>query len=173
VDRVSELVEEIGPAGQELVAAVMDMYEGGLVRAMSILEGAGESAAGVRAELIADPEFASVLLVHGLYPVSLEDRVMEALESVRPYMESHGGDVEFVSIDADDVVHLRLAGHCKTCSASSATLETAIKAALDNFAPELAGMEVTGFEEATHAAPEGIPLPVIQSPGIPLPMAAS
>lgn len=144
---------------------VMDMYDAALRKIMALVD--DES----RSRLIADPDVASMLLVHDLYPVSLEERVREALESVRPYMESHGGDVEFVSIDAADVVHLRLAGHCKTCAASASTLELAIKAALDIHAPDLAGMEVTGFEEVTHEAPEGIPLPVIQAGGVPLPMA--
>ena len=45
-----------------------------------------------------DGVVASLLLMHGLYPVPLEDRVREALDSVRPYMESHGGDVELLGI---------------------------------------------------------------------------
>ena len=39
---------------------------------------------------------ASLLLIHDLYPVGLEERVIEALDTVRPYMESHGGNVELV-----------------------------------------------------------------------------
>jgi Fe-S cluster biogenesis protein NfuA/nitrite reductase/ring-hydroxylating ferredoxin subunit len=149
----------------------------GLTKVMALVD--DES----RARLVADPDIASLLLIHDLYPVDLETRVRQALESVRPYMESHGGDVELVGITDDRVVQLRLEGHCKTCAASASTLELAIKQALDEYAPDLAGMDVSGFEAPTHDAPVGIELPVIQtgngngngSPGmgVPLPMAAA
>jgi hypothetical protein len=45
---------------------------------------------------VEDGVVASLLLIHDLYPVPLEERVQEALDSVRPYMESHGGDVELL-----------------------------------------------------------------------------
>jgi Fe-S cluster biogenesis protein NfuA/nitrite reductase/ring-hydroxylating ferredoxin subunit len=186
VDRVQELTERLeavaGPEARslahELVGAVMEMYEGGLVRVMEVLQDADED---IRERLVGDGEFASLLLIHGLYPVDLETRVLQALESVRPYMESHGGDVELVAITDDDVVQLRLAGHCKTCAASASTLELAIKQALDEYAPDLAGMDVSGFEAPTHDAPVGAVLPVIQSGngngngsgGVPLPMATA
>ena len=98
---------------------------------------------------------ASLLLIHGLYPVSLEARVREALDSVRPYMESHGGDVELLGI-ADGVARLRLEGRCVGCAASAATLELGIRQALEVSAPDLEGLEVEGvLEEPTHEAPPG------------------
>ena len=87
------------------------------------------------------------MLIHDLYPVPLEARVEEALASVRPYMESHGGDVELLRLE-DGVAHLRLVGHCHGCPASAATLELAIKEALEEAAPDLLGLEVEGVAEA-------------------------
>ena len=51
------------------------------------------------------------MLIHGLYPVPLEERVREALEHVRPYMESHGGNVELLEVE-DGVARIRLEGSC-------------------------------------------------------------
>ena len=105
---------------------------------------------------------ASLLLIHDLYPVALEERVVEALDSVRPYMESHGGDVELLGVE-DGVAQLRLEGSCNGCAASSATLELAIKKALDETAPDLLGIEVEGVDEPpTHGPPDigGTPLPL-------------
>lgn len=178
MDRVQELTERLeavaGPEARavahDLVGAVMEMYEAGLVRVLEVLEEAGEPASDAREALISDGVFGSLLLIHDLYPVALETRVAEALESVRPYMESHGGDVELLGIE-DDIVKLRLVGHCKTCAASASTLELAIKQALDEHAPDLAGMDVIGLEEATHEAPAGPVLPVIQAGAGSLPMA--
>jgi Fe-S cluster biogenesis protein NfuA/nitrite reductase/ring-hydroxylating ferredoxin subunit len=109
---------------------------------------------------------ASLLLVHDLYPVPIEDRVAEALDNVRPYMESHGGDVEVVSLQ-DGVVRLRLEGSCDGCPASSSTLELAIKTALDEMAPDLLGIEVEGIEQDLLDPVEvtGTPLPVVQAGG--------
>ncbi len=141
----------------ELVASIMQLYGEGLERIMAAV---GDD---LRDRLAEDGVVASLLLIHGLYPVSLEDRVREALDSVRPYMESHGGDVELVGVE-DGVAHLRLVGHCKGCPASEATLELAIKKALEETAPDLEGLEVEGVRDEPIGAFE---LPVIQSNGAP------
>jgi Fe-S cluster biogenesis protein NfuA/nitrite reductase/ring-hydroxylating ferredoxin subunit len=105
---------------------------------------------------------ASLLLIHDLYPISLEERVLEALDTVRPYMESHGGNVELVEL-RDGVAHLALQGSCNGCAASRATLETAIEQALEEHAPDLAGLEVEGVTETTA----GFSLPMAQTPSTP------
>jgi Fe-S cluster biogenesis protein NfuA/nitrite reductase/ring-hydroxylating ferredoxin subunit len=96
--------------------------------------------------LAEDSVIGSLMLIHDLYPVPLETRVREALASVRPYMESHGGDVELLRLE-DGIAHLRLVGHCHGCPASAATLELAIKEAIDDAAPDLLGLEVEGVAE--------------------------
>jgi Fe-S cluster biogenesis protein NfuA/nitrite reductase/ring-hydroxylating ferredoxin subunit len=147
----------------ELVSSVVQLYGAGLERIVEELAVPGASAADVRERLVDDGVVASLLLIHGLYPVDLETRVLEALESVRPYMESHGGDVELVDIE-DGVARMRLVGHCKGCPASEATLELAIKKALEETAPDLEGLEVEGVRE--RQAPAGaFELPVIQPNG--------
>ncbi len=47
--------------------------------------------------------------MHGLHPHDVERRIEDALDSVRPYMGSHGGDVKLLGVD-DDVVRLEFAG---------------------------------------------------------------
>ena len=83
------------------------------------------------------------MLIHDLYPVGLAERVVEALDSVRPYMESHGGNVELLGIE-DGIARIRLEGSCDGCPASASTLELAIKSALDEAAPDLEGLVVEG-----------------------------
>ena len=93
-------------------------------------------------------------MIHDLYPVPIEERVMQALDTVRPYMESHGGNVELLGIE-DGVAKLRLEGSCKSCRASSSTLELAVRQALEEAAPDLLGMDVEGVveeEEVTGVA---------------------
>ena len=94
---------------------------------------------------------AGCCLIHDLHPVPLETRLREALDTVRPYMESHGGNVELLSLE-DDVARLGLQGHCKTCPSSSVTLELAIRGAIEEACPDLMGIEVEGLEPALNSA---------------------
>lgn len=127
-------VEELSarPAGEELVGAVMDMYAEGLRRIVD------------RDPSIADDRYvAALLLIHDLHPVPLEERVRGALDSVRPFMAKHGGDVEVLGLH-DGVLRLRLLGACNGCAASATTLEHAVERALEEAAPDLSGLEVDG-----------------------------
>jgi Fe-S cluster biogenesis protein NfuA/nitrite reductase/ring-hydroxylating ferredoxin subunit len=146
-------------AVDELVATIMEMYGEGLTRIFTELAERGEEELLLR--LAGDGVIGSLLLIHDLYPIPLEARVEEALASVRPYMESHGGDVELLRLE-DGVAHLRLIGHCHGCPASAATLELAIKEALEDAAPDLLGLEVEGVAEAK---PLRKPLAVITAAG--------
>jgi Fe-S cluster biogenesis protein NfuA len=139
-------VEELSarPAGEELVGAVMAMYAEGLRR---IVE-RDPSIAG-------DPYVASLLLIHDLHPVPLDERVRGALDSVRPFMERHGGDVEVLGLE-EGVLRLRLLGTCNGCAASATTLEHAVERALQEAAPDLAGLEVDGAVPATDGLTCGI-----------------
>jgi Fe-S cluster biogenesis protein NfuA/nitrite reductase/ring-hydroxylating ferredoxin subunit len=142
---------------EELMSAVVQMYGAGLERILGTLVDAGPDGERLAASLPDDPLVATLLLIHDLHPVPLEQRVQEALDSVRPYMESHGGNVELLSIE-HGVARIHLRGSCSDCSASSVTLELAIKQALEEAAPDLEGLEVEGMP-----APSGMALPVVMS----------
>ena len=177
--RVQDLQEQLDAAAevvatglaQDLVAGVVAMYGAGLERILASLFAAGDDGERLAGTLAEDPLVATLLLIHDLHPVALEDRVQAALESVRPYMESHGGDVELLSL-RDGVARISLRGSCSDCAASSVTLELAIKQALEDAAPDLDGLEVEGVAPQNNglalpmanAEPTGLELPVIISP---------
>jgi Fe-S cluster biogenesis protein NfuA len=94
---------------------------------------------------------ASLLVLHDLHPRSTAERVLAALETVRPYLGSHAGDVEYLGLDPDNVVRLRLAGSCDGCPSSAVTVNLAIEKAIEEAAPEVIRVEVEGV---TSAAPE-------------------
>ena len=120
----------------ELVQSLVELYGEGLAR---IVAHDPECVAGV-----AGDELVSHLLVlHGLHPVPLEDRVRGALDEVRPYLEQHGGDVELLGIDAG-VARLRLQGTCNGCPSSTATLRHAIEDAIQRVAPDIDEIEAEG-----------------------------
>ena len=65
-----------------------------------------------------------------------EEKVQIALDSIRPFLQRDGGDVEFVGIE-NKVVKVRLVGACETCSMQSSTLKAGIEEAVMNAVPEI------------------------------------
>ncbi len=131
---------------QECLQEVLAFYGLGLDRVLEVAKSApgGEDAYD---RLVRDSIVRGMLLIHGLHPVPLEARLREALEKVRPYMQSHGGNVEFLSLD-NDTAHLRLVGHCESCPSSAVTLELALKQAIEEACPDLLGFECEGVAQA-------------------------
>jgi Fe-S cluster biogenesis protein NfuA len=65
----------------------------------------------------------------------LEPLVLEAIEAIRPALQSDGGDIEFNGIDADMVVHVTLVGACGTCPVSMMTLKAGVERIIMDRAP--------------------------------------
>jgi Fe-S cluster biogenesis protein NfuA len=137
VARIDVLLEQVQDV--ELVQALVDLYGEGLAR---IVAHDPEGVAGVAS----DELVSHLLLMHGLHPIPLEDRVLGALADVRPYLEQHGGDVELLSIEGG-IARLRLQGTCNGCASSTATLKLAIEDAIQRVAPDIDGIEAEGVVE--------------------------
>ena len=136
VARTESLLERIegDAAATEAVQGLVTLYGEALAR---LLAGA---------DPVADELLSHLLLVHDLHPVDAETRVRRALEEVRPYLGSHGGDVELLSVK-DGVARVRLEGTCNGCPSSAVTLRNAIEEAITKAAPELERVEAEGVAE--------------------------
>lgn len=145
---------------EELVRLVTDFYGAGLERLLDLVYENGQLGDETLAALAADELVASLLLVHGLHPYSVETRVEQALASVRPYLGSHGGDVELLGVTDDGVVGLRLLGSCDGCPSSSATLKLAVQGAVEAAAPEITTIEVRSADEDATTGASGPVVPV-------------
>jgi Fe-S cluster biogenesis protein NfuA/nitrite reductase/ring-hydroxylating ferredoxin subunit len=153
-ERIDTLIAASASAGavarersEELVRLVTDFYGAGLTRLLDLVYEQGHLGDDVLAALAADELVAGVLLIHGLHPYSVETRIEKALESVRPYLGSHGGDVELLGVTDEGVVRLRLLGSCDGCPSSSATLKLAVQGAVEAAAPEIGTIEVEAAAE--------------------------
>ncbi|MEV0669788.1 NifU family protein [Mycobacterium sp. NPDC050441] len=136
---------------EQLVREVTDLYGAGLDR---MLRTAAAADPGLAEAFAADDLVASLLLVHGLHPHPVERRIADALDGVRPYLGSHGGDVHLLEVDGA-VVRLSFAGSCKSCPSSAVTLELAIEDAVRAAAPEISSIEVV--TAPTDSTPNVIP----------------
>jgi Fe-S cluster biogenesis protein NfuA len=141
VGRVEGLLDEVDelddPAGRALATELAR----GLARILAAVRDGGDRA--LPAALVDDELVAHLLILHDLHPVPVEARVHAALEKVRPYLDSHGGNVELLDVD-EGVVRLRLEGSCSGCPSSAMTLKNAIEAEIHKAAPEIEDIEAEG-----------------------------
>lgn len=130
---------------EQLVREVVDLYGAALARVAALIDEASAD------RLTADDLVASLLLVHGLHPHDVARRVAHALDGVRPYLGSHGGDVQLLDV-TDGVVRLAFSGSCKSCPSSAVTLELTVEDAVRAAAPEVGAIEVLTVEAQASAA---------------------
>jgi len=159
--RIDGLLEELGSVSEratrekteELVRVLMELYGSSLNRIMEIVALDEESGDRLLAKLAADDLIEGLLILHGLHPLTVDERIHQALEKVRPYLGSHAGGVEYLGVDEADVVHLRLEGSCDGCPSSTVTVKFAIEEAIQKAAPEIEGVHVEGVVEPEAPIP--------------------
>ena len=71
----------------------------------------------------------------------MEQKIIEALQTIRPILQRDGGDIEFVELTADNIVKVRLQGHCAGCPGARMTLKGIVEKVLKESYPEIAGVE--------------------------------
>jgi Fe-S cluster biogenesis protein NfuA len=71
----------------------------------------------------------------------MEEKVIKALDSIRPGLQADGGDLEFVKIDENNVVYVRLTGACGGCPMSTLTLKQGIERILKMQVPDVRSVE--------------------------------
>ena len=98
-DRIEELLDQLQASAdprildraEEILRLVTELYGAGLARVVELVR---TGAPDLLTELAADELVGSLMVVHDLHPEDLATRVAAALESVRPFLGAHGGDVE-------------------------------------------------------------------------------
>lgn len=103
-------------------------------------------------ELVDEPIVRAVLGLHGIIRADPMTRANQELESVRPYLQSHGGDVELVKLDGD-TAYVRLHGSCNGCSMSAITLRDGVEEALVSGVEEISRVEVLEDEPTVAFIP--------------------
>ena len=119
-------------------------------RLAATLAGAGEVGRAILDDCARDEVVSGLLLLHGLHPLDVEARVRQALDDVRPYLRSHGGNVDLLGV-SDGVARLRLQGSCHSCPSSAVTMKQTVEEAILARAPDVTAVEVEGVAEEVPA----------------------
>lgn len=169
VARVESLLEQIDAIGDRraretavaTVQSLLDLYGEGLARIVGHIaeQSGGADDERIAAALAHDELVSHLLLLHGLHPDDVQRRVEGALESVRPYLKSHGGNVELVHVKGS-TVRLRLQGSCHGCPSSAATLRTTVEDAILEAAPEIYRVET---DDETSESGDTALVPLVRS----------
>ena len=130
---------------RELVQAVLDLHATGLEQLLTHIADAGEPGEAILDACASDEVVSGLLLLHGLHPLTLEDRVEQALAQVQPALETHGALIELLGVEAG-VVRLRISGDGDAFPSSTTALRHTIEDALVSFAPDASAVEIEGLE---------------------------
>jgi hypothetical protein len=128
------------PRVERLVTALVDLYGSGLERMLEHARGAARSPAELDAVLAQDEVVSSLLLLHGVHPLCLEERVTRALERVQRERPSFA-PLAFAGLE-HDVVVVRLAD--PTSSAQPPPVSVLARA-IETEAPEVTGLRIDGI----------------------------
>jgi Fe-S cluster biogenesis protein NfuA len=171
IERIESLVRDLEHSpdtstrecAQEIIQTVLELHGTALERMLESITHSRISGPALIDSIAEDELVASVLLLHGIHPLDLDTRVRQALDSVRPLLRSHKGDVELIGLTGG-VVRLRMLGSCDGCPSSALTLKTTVEEAIVARAPDVTGIEVEGTAGNDFEAPATvvqIALPVI------------
>jgi Fe-S cluster biogenesis protein NfuA/nitrite reductase/ring-hydroxylating ferredoxin subunit len=139
-------------AAVDLTRTLMDLHGAGIERMMEMVFETGAAGGEIIDRFAQDDLVSSLLLLYGLHPLDIETRVSQALDKVRPYLRSHGGDVELLGI-AEGVARLKMQGSCNGCASSALTLKLAIEEAIYDAAPDVTSLEVEGVTGGPQSHP--------------------
>ena len=144
VDDAVAALDDLDPSAravaEELQASIEAIHKAGLVSIVRRLR-ADDATREALFELVDDPVVHLLLTLHGIVRPDPVTHANQVLESVRPQLHSHGGDVSLVRVE-DGTAFVRLEGACNGCSMSSVTLRNLVEEALVQEVPAVTAVEV-------------------------------
>lgn len=140
VNEVRKLDTHAQKQALALKSAIENFHKVGLTRIVKQLK-ADPRGKELLFELVDDPAVYALLAMHGIVRADLKTRALRVLDMVRPYMQSHGGDVELVKIEGA-IAFVKLQGACNGCSMSAVTLRETVEDALLAQIAEIKQVEV-------------------------------
>ena len=153
LQRLEELLAEVEGLDQPVRQTVFELLDGIDTIHRFALRHLAETIGPEAVQRLRDAE-PPVAWLFDAYGIGVDEQAAAeaALESIRPYIHSHGGRVEVLDA-SQGVVRLRMSGACAGCSASAVTLQEGIEEALRDHMPGFARIEVEADTAPTHPPP--------------------
>jgi Fe-S cluster biogenesis protein NfuA len=156
LQRVNELDNDNARASAlELMQSLMDLHGATVSRIVELLSEAGEAGRKALATIADDPLVCGLLVLYGVHPVPLEERVTRAVESLGPQLQKLGTTLEVMST-AENVVRIRV-HNSRPDPHSETTVQAAIERAIREAAPEVVEIAIEGMMPAGF-----VPLNMVQ-----------
>jgi len=161
VQRVNELQDEDArTAALELMQSLMDLHGAALARIVEVLSDSGDAGRNSLANLGSDPLLCGLMVLYGVHPFTLEERVKRAIDKVRPQVQKQGGKVEVLDVN-DSSVRVSISSSGNGCHSSPDALKSAVEQAVREAAPEVIDFVAEGVASpATGFIPVNMIQPV-------------
>jgi Fe-S cluster biogenesis protein NfuA len=144
VQRVSEIQnEDARAAALDLLQSVMDLHGAVISRVVEVLSGSGDAGRNSLAKLGSDPLICGLLVLYGVHPLPLEERVGRAVEKASQQLRKQGGGVTLTGI-ADAVVKVKIEGSGHGCGSSGDAFKRTVEQAVLEAAPDVLEVIVDG-----------------------------
>lgn len=152
LDHLEEVIQRLEARGPEVASDMLQLLDGleGLHR--HAFQRLTERVGRERMEAAADDDPAVRWLLSTYGAIDDPALAEDALEEIRPYLHSHGGEVEVLGVKAG-VVRVRLTGSCAGCTASAITLQHGVEEALRDHLPGFRSLEVEEDDAEAHPPP--------------------
>jgi Fe-S cluster biogenesis protein NfuA len=167
IDRIQTLIERAeslpDPNARrctiELLQSLMEFHSSSLERLMAIVSAHGAAGDAIRASFVKDEAVTALLLLYGLHPACLADRVKQAIGQLQPVLAQHHATVELLSCE-NSVVRLSATMNGQGCQSSPASVKEMIEAAIIEAAPDLSDLII----EETASLPKPVLVPLQRLP---------
>ena len=156
IQRWEALVEQWDDSQQQVVLQLKQAIEALHKEALTrLIRSVKQEAVAALRNAARDEVVYGLLRYHDLVKApSLQQRLGQALDEVRPGLQEHQGDIELVSIRLPDTVEIRLMGACSHCPASQLTLSEAVETAIKRHCPEIAHVIEVAYQPVARSSEE-------------------
>ena len=164
--QIERLVEEVTALSDEsarvkaldLLQALMDLHGAAIARVVELLSDSGESGKKSLAKLGEDPLLCGLMVLYGVHPVGLRERVAHAIEKAAPQIHKQGGKVELLEV-SDSLVRVSISSSGSGCHSSPDALKQLVEQSIREAAPEVIEVAADGVASTTSTF---LPLNMIQ-----------
>lgn len=134
-------------AARDLMQLVMDLHGASIERILEILRSTGESGESIIDKLGRDDMVSSLLVLYGLHPLAIEQRVSQAIENANRQIRSRNATVELLGMEDGAVrLHLKANGH-------GPAMKEIVEAVIWQAAPDITSLVIDGAEEKQGFVP--------------------